>query len=266
MKEINEFLKKHKVSMVRWSIGVYVAILLLTQVPYWLGNMMPFSIKTDITADAMLGFWGSFIGAIATILLGVISIYQNYKLNEINEAQAKENKNLEEKMLNLNKEMLNLEERNNKLIYGSYIDIKGCFVSRTKHTNSHLLENKIKHETGSNYINLYLENHTKSNPLRILDIQIYDDNGCPVWRFEGEVYEDYEEISIVLPDEVFEKMFNGNLTKKLNMAFVSCWTVRMTGVCWLKKKEPSYSGDKDRELIKSKYIFNGIDFTNKNII
>lgn len=67
-------------------------------------EILGFSIKTEMSKDAWLGFWGSYLGAIGTIILGISTYLQSKRYNDMSSHFVEEQKKILENIEALNKQ------------------------------------------------------------------------------------------------------------------------------------------------------------------
>jgi len=72
-------------------------------------TIFPFNLPITFSKEAWFGFTASYLGAIGTVILGIIALYQSKKYKELSD-------NTEEKLLNLQTEIKYLTEKNVALI------------------------------------------------------------------------------------------------------------------------------------------------------
>jgi len=77
------FGESHPVRLIVYLLLLGGGIELFIQSGYWIGRWK--GIVTDYSAGDVLGFWGSFLAFIGTFILGAIALWQNKKVNDINE-------------------------------------------------------------------------------------------------------------------------------------------------------------------------------------
>lgn len=77
------FGENHPKRLIIYLLLLGGGIQLFIQSVYWIGRWK--GIITDFSAGDMLGFWGSFLAFIGTFILGAIALWQNKKVNDINE-------------------------------------------------------------------------------------------------------------------------------------------------------------------------------------
>lgn len=98
------------------NIGFFIIMILLIIIfPFILENIIycedifPFNKTIRISRENWFSFIGSYIGAIGTIILGIIALYQNKRYKELSDSS-------EEKLLSLQKEIKTLTEKSAYLI------------------------------------------------------------------------------------------------------------------------------------------------------
>lgn len=72
-------------------------------------NKNPFNIKTVLSNDVWFGFIASYLGAIGTVILGIIAIWQNKRYKELSDKSSNE-------VMHIQKELKELNQRNVKAI------------------------------------------------------------------------------------------------------------------------------------------------------
>lgn len=77
------FGENHPKRLILYLLLMGGGIQLIIQSTYWIGRW--WGIVTDYSAGEVLGFWGSFLAFIGTFVLGAIALWQNKKVNDINE-------------------------------------------------------------------------------------------------------------------------------------------------------------------------------------
>lgn len=86
--------------------AVILAVLFPISLNFFIGEneILGFSIKTVMSKDAWLGFWGSYFGAIGTIILGISTYLQSKKYNDMSNHFVEEQKKILENIEALNKQ------------------------------------------------------------------------------------------------------------------------------------------------------------------
>lgn len=72
-------------------------------------NKNPFNIRTVLPNDAWFGFIASYLGAIGTVILGIIAIWQNKRYKELSDKSSDE-------VMHIQKELKELNQKNVKAI------------------------------------------------------------------------------------------------------------------------------------------------------
>lgn len=86
--------------------AVILAVLFPISLNFFIGEneILNFSIKSAMSKDAWLGFWGSYLGAIGTIILGISTYLQSKKYNDMSSHFVEEQRKILENIEVLNKQ------------------------------------------------------------------------------------------------------------------------------------------------------------------
>lgn len=105
-------------------------------------SIFPFNIPISFSKESWFGFISSYLGAIGTISLGIIALYQNKKYKELSEKSEERFLSLQEKIKTLTEKSVELIELNSKLEEAKYFPI----LSDIHHTYWNLTSKHLKDE------------------------------------------------------------------------------------------------------------------------
>lgn len=95
MDHILDFIKKHWITVALICTAIFVFPLLIVHILFkW--NSDNLWLTAEWSAGDVLGYIAGFESLIGTITLGIVTVYQSQKANEVNERLAKENNQLQE--------------------------------------------------------------------------------------------------------------------------------------------------------------------------
>jgi len=155
------------------SLLVIILIAILFLIPFAIEKIIlcesifPFNIAIHFSKETWFGFVASYLGAIGTILLGIIALYQNKKYKELSDISEKRFMTLQEEIKNLTEKSVSLIELNSRLEKAKYYPI----LSNMNHaywnlTGEHLIQ-AFDFENDSFQISF-----KKENPNEILESYI----------------------------------------------------------------------------------------------
>lgn len=104
-------------------------------------SIFPFNMSIYFSKETWFSFIASYLGAVGTILLGIIALYQNKKYKELSDSSEERFLTLQEEIKNLTEKSVSLIELNSKLEKAKYYPI----LSNMNHaywnlTGEHLMQ------------------------------------------------------------------------------------------------------------------------------
>ncbi|MCM1045314.1 MAG: hypothetical protein NC417_07375 [Candidatus Gastranaerophilales bacterium] len=84
---------------------------------------MPFNIPIRFSREAWFGFIASYLGAIGTVILGIIALYQNKKYKELSDKSETNLLNLQNDIRELNRKSVELIEINTRIEQAKYFPV-----------------------------------------------------------------------------------------------------------------------------------------------
>ena len=107
-------------------IIIIVALIILLILPFgieWLlynTSILPFDITSKFSYEVWFGFIGSYLGAIGTIILSSVALFQNKKYKELSDQTETQALSLQNEIKQLNEKIVELIEINTKLEVAKY--------------------------------------------------------------------------------------------------------------------------------------------------
>lgn len=108
---------------------IFIISLVLTLLPFafekilFCTSLFPFNINIHLSRETWFSFIGSYIGAIGTILLGLIALHQNQKYKELSDKSEARFLSLQEDMKELTKQSVALIKTNTRIEEAKYFPI-----------------------------------------------------------------------------------------------------------------------------------------------
>ena len=128
------------------SLFFIILIIILFSIPFVIEKIIlcesifPFNITIHFSKETWFGFIASYLGAVGTILLGIIALYQNKKYKELSDMSEERFMDLQEEIKNLTEKSVSLIELNSKLEKAKYYPI----FSDMRHTCWNISGEKIE--------------------------------------------------------------------------------------------------------------------------
>lgn len=129
-----------------------IITIILLLIPFAIEKMIlcestfPFNLPIAFSKESWFGFIASYLGAVGTVLLGIIALYQNKKYKELSDSSEERFLTLQEEIKTLTEKSVSLIELNSKLEKAKYYPI----LSNMNHTywnlNGNNLENSFDFE------------------------------------------------------------------------------------------------------------------------
>lgn len=122
-------MNKKDSNIIKKIIVVVVVCLMLIGVPFIIEYILydtthiPFNIPIRFTREVWFGFLASYLGAVGTVLLGVIALYQNKRYKDLSDESEKHFLDLQAEIKELSKKNVELIEINTKIEKAKYYPI-----------------------------------------------------------------------------------------------------------------------------------------------
>ncbi len=140
-------------------VGSILVILILFIIPIIIENLLQLrnneilETHSILSNDAWLGFSASYLGAIGTVILGLVAIWQNKRYKELSDKSSKETQDIQEELKELNEKTLAAIETLKKIEVAVYTpviqDVHFCFYGCKKASIDEYFD---KYETQVNLI------------------------------------------------------------------------------------------------------------------
>lgn len=126
-------------------------------------SIFPFNFPISFSKESWFGFIASYLGAVGTILLGIIALYQNKKYKELSDTSEERFMSLQEEIKTLTEKSVSLIELNSKIEKAKYYPILSDMYHAYWNLNAKHLENEFDFEKDTFQIS-----YKKENPNEIL--------------------------------------------------------------------------------------------------
>ncbi|WP_143004651.1 hypothetical protein [Proteiniclasticum ruminis] len=100
----------------RKALWIPIIVLILFLVPYLVEKLVSaisgstFTLKFVLPKEVWFGFIGSYLGAVGTVILGAVAIWQNKRYKELSDDSSKEVMEIQGELKNLNKRIVDAIE------------------------------------------------------------------------------------------------------------------------------------------------------------
>ena len=86
-------------------------------------TIFPFNIPINLSKETWFGFIASYLGAVGTVMLGIIALYQNKKYKELSDSSEEKFITLQNEIKTLTEKSVALIELNSKIEQAKYYPI-----------------------------------------------------------------------------------------------------------------------------------------------
>lgn len=126
-------------------LGIFLLVIVIT-FPFCIEKILlnetifPFNLPIKFSRESWFGFIASYLGAIGTVILGIIALYQNKKYKELSDQSESRFLQLQEDIKELTQKNVDLIELNTKLERAKYYPI----LTNLHHTFWNIREKNLK--------------------------------------------------------------------------------------------------------------------------
>lgn len=174
---------------IKRMMAVGTIILALVLLPFIIENILidtkytSFNFTMDFSKEIWFGFIASYLGAVGTVLLGIIALYQNKKYKALSDNSEKRFLELQAEIKELNKKNVDLIEINTKIEKAKYYPM----LSELKHYYWNMGGNSLK------------QDFDMDNPFQITikKEDSFEDRDGPIDR----IFDEYYTFTYVLKNE-----------------------------------------------------------------